>query len=625
MKSPWLTLAALLSIAPLFGVFPPWITAACLVASGLGLTGFRHPRLLGALALGCASGIFLQYGTLFSRDAGLALLALLVCLKLAELRHRRDAVLVIFLGYFLVMTWFFEAQSIPVAVAMLFQVAFLTANLARIHSVQPGILPGAKTAVSLLLQSVPLALILFLLFPRIPGPIWALPKAAHAARTGLGDSLSPGAISHLVLSDDVAFRVDFSGAIPPNASLYWRGPVLWDYDGVKWSSGVRHLEGGEVASTGGIVDYEVMQEPSGKRWVFGLDLPLGRPPGATVTADHQILSGNPQEEVRRYRMTSALIYEEGAGATQADLEQALRLPKGANPKAEALAGAWRSKSPREIVNLAIDFFRRNRFTYTLNPPLLGRSQVDDFLFVTRSGFCEHYASSFAYLMRAAGVPARIVTGYQGGELNPIGRYLIVRQSDAHAWVEIWTREKGWVRIDPTAIVSPARIDSGVTAALRADFPRRDAGWTGRIRLGWDAAANAWNQWVVGYGEASQKRFFGHLGLGAASTRDIAATLATVLSAIALVSTLAVMLKLKAVERDRVKRIYLGFCRKMARAGVARRPSEGPLAYGERIAAARPEIGEAARAFLSRYAELRYGRGGGPEEIARLGKMAKRLR
>ncbi len=629
LRSAWLTFAVLLSLGPLFRLFPPWITAVCIASAVFSLFEFRREWLKKAIALGAAAGVFLQYGTLFSRDAGLALLALLVCLKLMELKGRRDATLVIFLGYFLVMTWFFDSQSIPVALAMFGLVIVLTANLVRINMRQAEPMHCLRTSMHLLLQALPIALVLFLLFPRIPGPIWALPKTSTAARSGLDDVLSPGSISHLVLSDEVAFRVDFRSAIPPKPLLYWRGPVLWDYDGKSWTTGIRHMKGGAVRAIGAGVEYEVMQEATGRKWLFGLDMPVTTPSGASVTSDHQILSASPVNEIRRYRMVSHPEYEEGVFETAENLEEATALPWGSNPQSEALARAWRGKSADEIVSLAISFYKAHRFVYTLNPPLLGASQVDDFLFRTRSGFCEHYASSFAYLMRAAGIPARIVTGYQGGEINPLGHYLVVRQSDAHAWVEIWEEGRGWKRIDPTAIVSPARIDDGVSAALHSDnlpvMMRRDAAWLRRIRFGWDAAANTWNLWVVGYGEERQKRFFGSLGMQGATLRDIAATLAVALSVLILVGTSVLMLRLQASEKDRVQRIYLEFCRKMARRGIRRMPSEGPVDYGKRIVESMPDLREPVSGIVDLYVKLRYGSGGSREETAMFAKRVGKLR
>ena len=633
LRTSWIAFAVLLTLGPLFRQFPLWITLVCLAVSAFSLLGQGKISgwVLKMVAIASACGIYLQYGTLFSRDAGLALLALLISLKLMELKGRRDATLILFLGYFLVMTWFFDSQSIWVAVAMLLLVAFLTANLIGVNKGSGS--AGAKfcfrTASILLVQATPLALILFLLFPRIPGPIWALPQHAGSATSGLSDTLSPGSISNLVLSDEVAFRVDFKSEMPPRSELYWRGPVLWDYDGKTWTTGKPLPTGGSVHAHGDMVSYDVTLEPSGKSWLFALDMPLSRPPGSVTTADHQILAAQPVKTRMRYSMTSSLKFDAGFDESDANLAEALRIPWGTNPEAEALAQSWKGGSPENIARQAILFYKKHHFVYTLTPPLLKSGQMDDFLFRTRSGFCEHYASSFAYLMRAAGVPARIVTGYQGGGINPFGQYLVVRQSDAHAWVEIWVAGRGWVRIDPTASVAPMRIESGVTAALPATdglpvMMRQDAAWLRSLRFGLDAATNTWNQWVVGYGEEKQKRFFGNFGMEGVTLKDIAATFSVAIAAIFLAATLFLLIRIKRSGHDRVQALYLRFCRKMEKKGVARIASEGPLDYANRIAASRPDLASGIFPIIMLYVALRYGEGGTQQDFSRFSQMVKRF-
>ncbi len=626
MRSSWLTLAVVLTLGPLFRLFPAWIILICLAISAFSLLKYRNEWLLKSVAIGAACGVYLQYGTLFSREAGMALLALLVCLKLLELKDRRDAALVLFLGYFLILTWFFDTQSMPVTAAMLALVVFLTANLVGVNN-RTGV-PDAKiclrSASILLLQAVPFALVLFLLFPRI-APIWPLPHSAGSASSGLSDSLSPGSISNLVLSGEVAFRVDFRSDMPARSELYWRGPVLWDYDGRTWSAGKPRPSGASLRGLGELTSYDVMLEPSGRNWLFALDMPLSHPQGSSITADRQILAAMPVINRMRYAMTSSLRFNAGLDESDSNLIEAVRIPEGMNPKAEALARSWRGEHPEDIVRHAIRFYKDHHFVYTLSPPLLKSEQMDDFLFGTRSGFCEHYASSFAFLMRAAGVPARIVTGYQGGEINPIGRYLIVHQSDAHAWVEIWEAGRGWVRIDPTASVAPMRIESGASAALPSSLPimmGSDVAWLRNFRFGWDAAANAWNQWVVGYGEEKQKRLFSNFGMEGASLRDIAVTLSVAISLFFLAATLFLLIRVRRTGQDRVQEVYLLFCRKMERKGMARISSEGPLDYANRIAALQPGIASRIFPIVQLYVALRYGEGGTNEDFSRFVRLVK---
>lgn len=604
----WLSLSVMLTLLPLYRQFPGWVLPACLAISVPGIAGYRQRWLLTVCAVASAFGVFLQYGTLFSREAGMALLALLLCLKLAETKGSRDAFLVVMLCYFLLMTWFFDSQAIPAAAGMLFMLVILTADLVRINA-GAGVWASLRLSFRLLVQAAPMAAVFFLLFPRIPGPIWALPQAQGRASSGLSDTLSPGSIGNLVLSDEVAFRVEFGSKMPQRSRLYWRGPVMWDYDGKTWTAGGPRPSRMHLHVLGGLVSYDVTLEPDGRRWLFALDMPYSHPLDSTIMQDGQIVAAAPVKERKRYEMTSSLEYEAGLDESAGDLAEATRIPDGGNPRSRSLAASWKGEPAGEVARHAIAFFRSHGFVYTLSPPLLGSDQVDDFLFGTRSGFCEHYASSFAFLMRAAGIPARIVTGYQGGEINPIGNYLTVRQSDAHAWVEIWEKGRGWLRIDPTAIVAPTRIESGISAALPVGegiplMMRQDAAWLRSLRFGWDAAANAWNQWVVGFGEEKQKQLFGNFGI--AGVKDIAATFAVVVSVLLIAMTGFLLLRSGKKRPDRVLESYLRFCRKMKRHGVGRMESEGPLDYAKRIAILKPEAASRAKAVIRLYVLLRYG-------------------
>ncbi len=624
-----LSLSVALTLLPLYFQLPSWVLIACLFLIALSFKGFKNKWLLQFLAVASAAGVFLQYGTLFSREAGMSLLSLLVCLKLAESGKKRDACLVVMLCYFLIMTWLFDSQSIWVAFAMMLMILLLTANLVQISNLPRRIafLESAGIAFRLLAHAAPISLFLFLLFPRIPGPIWALPKSSGHALSGLSDRLSPGSISDLVLSDSLAFRANFAQEIPERSRLYWRGPVFWDYDGKAWSRG-KPIAGASFHASGNPVRYSVTMEPSRANWLFGLDMPIAPPPGSMITPDREIVSAFPVKNRMRYDMISILNYEQGANEPERNLDEALRIPQGIDPKARALANSWKGETAGQIVRHAIDFFRSHRFVYTLKPPMLEQDEVDDFLFRTRSGFCEHYASSFAFLMRAAGIPARIVTGYQGGEINPLDREWVVRQSDAHAWVEIWEEGRGWLRVDPTAIVAPTRIESGLTASLpgSSELPlmmRRDSAWLRRLRFGYEAASYAWSQWVTGFDEEKQRRLFDSLGMKNATLRDIAAVFSIALSLFFLASTSLLLFRIR--RKDRVELSYLLFCKKMAKLGLERRVSEGPLDYWKRISSWNPEMASKSASFMKLYIELRYGKNEKKGDAVRLYRMAKSLR
>lgn len=620
----WLCLSVFLTLLPLFHLFPLWVDLACLAAVIHRFYGKWETRgwLLKLSAIGTACGVFLQYGTLLSREAGVALLSLLVCLKLFEQKGRKDAMLVVFLCYFLLMTWFFDSESVFAAAGMLAMLVFLTANLISVNSGSSSFPDALRSSAILLLQAAPFALLLFLLFPRIPGPIWALPRHAPRATSGLSDSLSPGSIGNLALSDAIAFRVEFRTKIPNQPDLYWRGPVLWDYDGKTWTRGARAQAGYSLGAMQAFSEYDVMLEASGRRWLFALDMPLSPPRDALISPDGEILASNPVKSRMRYSLASSLEYEMGLDEGEANLREALKLPEGFDPQAVSLAEKWKGKPVPEILDEAVKFYRAGHFVYTLRPPVLGKDEIDDFLFRTRSGFCEHYASSFAFLMRAAGVPARIVTGYQGGEINPFDHYLTVRQSDAHAWVEIWSKGRGWVRIDPTAIVAPARIESGMSAALPQAAPFMMRGGFRRLRFGWDTAADLWERWVVGFGQARQKQLFSAFGMKSVNLSDISAAFAIAVMVFLLLVSL--LLFFRSAKRDRVLETYLLFCRKMKRIGLEREASEGPLEYSKRIKTFRPDLSSRVDGIVRRYIMLRYGKGASEADFSDFRRRVKRF-
>jgi transglutaminase-like putative cysteine protease len=593
------------------------------------------PRALVLAVAGAASlGLYFEYRTLLGRDAGVALLLVMLALKLLETRTLRDAMLLMLLGYFLVVTNFLYSQSIPTALYMLLCVWAITASMMSLHYFreEPPLPARMRAAGALLVQSVPLMLVLFLFFPRVSGPLWGMPQDARAGTTGLSDTMSPGSFSDLILSDAVAFRVRFEGPIPPAKQLYWRGPVLWDFDGRTWSAS-RFLYGTpEYTARGEPLAYEITLEPHNRRWLFALDLPARVPPRAMSSSDLQLRSALPVTGRIRYDMVSYLDYRYGIEERPAALRRALQLPEGYNPRTHALAQRLRERfrDERALIAEVLAMFRREPFVYTLSPPPLGEHSVDEFLFETRSGFCEHYASAFAVLMRAAGIPARVVTGYQGGEVNTVGDYLIVRQAEAHAWTEVWLRDEGWVRVDPTAAVSPLRVESGIAAAVpRTDplplFVRGDLEWLRRMRFTWDLIANTWNQWVLAYNPERQRRLLTRVGVDDATWQTLTVVLLAATALVVAVLGVLLLRELKARVRDPVRLAYARFCEKLRRKGLPRDPAEGPLDYARRIAAARPELAAQAAAITALYTALRYGAGAEERAVRRLEQQVARFR
>src|SRR6266571_2230917 len=438
---------------------PWWLTllTLCLYGWRFYFSLNRAPLPSRWLVLGIAAvamlALWVEYRTLFGRQPGILLLMLFSGLKLLETRTHRDAAVAAFLAYFLIITNFLYSQSVVTAALMGAALFAITATLVGFSAPQRAPRANVRTAGVLLAQAVPAALALFLLFPRVPGPLWGLPQDAYAGITGLSETMSPGNLASLAQSDAIAFRAEFEGAPPLHALRYWRGPVMWDFDGRTWSIGADYRADASLPQGGrATYRYGVILEPHNRTWLFALETVASVPERTRLSFDGQLLALAPVRSRMRYDLVSVIAPEPRLFEVRGALPRALRLPPGFNPRAVALADQWRaaSASDAEVVARAVEFLRAGRYAYTLEPPLLGADSVDEFLFDTKAGFCEHFASAFAFLIRAAGIPARVVTGYQGGELNTVDRIVTVRQTDAHAWTEVFLNGRGWTRVDPTA-------------------------------------------------------------------------------------------------------------------------------------------------------------------------------
>jgi transglutaminase-like putative cysteine protease len=618
-QTGWLLATGLAAFLPLTTQLPAWLslaTGAAFLWRGA-LAWRRQPLptrwVLVFVTLAGTAGVFLEYRTLFGQRAGVALLAIFLALKQLEARTPRDGFAIVLLAYFLTLAQFFENQSIPVALTMAATLVVATAALLALTDPRDAPPAQLKRSGLMLAQSLPFMLILFLLFPRVSGPLWGLPADAHSGLTGLSEDMSPGMINNLVQSDAIAFRVKFDGAVPERRDMYWRGPVLTRLEGRTWRPldrrVVRELPYREIA--GPEFAYAVTLEPHNKPWLFALELPVTLPPDAVRTADYQLHASKPVRERRRYELRSRTEVAP-AWENRATLDAALRLPDGLNARTVELGQRWRSENASDAARLqrAIDFLRRQELVYTLRPPLTGENVADEFLFDHRRGFCEHFAASFVVLMRAAGVPARVVTGYQGGERNPVDDTWVIRQSDAHAWAEVWLDRRGWVRIDPTAASSPARIEENLAAAVPVGDPLPflsgpGLDWLRGLRYRWWAVNNAWNQWVLGYDPRRQRDLLARLGMAAPDWRKMTAALA-VLSGTALLGLMALLLW-RRPRLDPAQRQWQRLTRRLARHGLARRPWEGPFDYARRIAAAQPATAAEIHRIAALYAGLRYGR------------------
>jgi protein-glutamine gamma-glutamyltransferase len=597
---------------------PIWVLAAS-VSFGvwrylLDKNQWPMPRvwLLMPITLLASLGIVFTFKGMMGRDASLALLVIMASLKLLETKTLRDYMLVIILAYFLVGNLFLFNQTIATFALSLPPLLLLTATLINIS------LKNAQSykflftlSGKLLLQAVPVMLILFVLFPRIPGPLWGVPQDAYSGMTGLGDSLQFGNISQLTKNSAIAFRVQFKGQIPAKNQLYWRGPVLWHQDAASWLMPSQNigLRAETLATQGTAVNYTITLEPHNRLWLLLLDMPTQLPTEAKLTHDYSAVATSPVRTRIRYDATSFSSYKLGETLGEREKTMSLQIHDNENPRSIALAQSWQALSPAAKVNSALQMFRTQPFIYTMNPPRLGKDPVDDFLFNTKRGFCEHYATSFVYLMRAAGVPARIVTGYQGGELNPNGNYLIVRQSDAHAWSEVWLENRGWVRVDPTAAVSPERIEQDLSAAIEESdqlpiMARGDYPLLRKAFLNWDSVNNGWNQWVLGYDDKKQIEFLKKLSGKDFSLMDLVIWMSAAIVAVMTI-TFLVLLKTSQRKLSPAQALYAQYLNKLKRANLQPHSFEGALDFGKRAALALPHQQTVILQIAERYNLLEY--------------------
>jgi protein-glutamine gamma-glutamyltransferase len=628
----WLGAMLLAAQLPQAPHLPLWIAAFGLALVGLRLWLARSDALRGATALAripswtlvlfalvTAWFVRLSYGGhLLGREPSVAFLFILVGIKLLESRTRRDGMLLVCLAAFLLITPFLTSQSPFAAIAALPGILLVGAALDA-QNRDPSRIPAPRRELAriatMLLQGVPLAALLFFMFPRLSAPLWGMPQD-FAAQSGLSDTMSPGMISELSLSDNVAFRVDFEGTPPPPSQRYWRGPVLTRFDGRTWS--VLPQRGPAPLAPPGpdTYRYTVTLEPSNKPWLFALEDPASLPQIAgddsaadvMLTPDRQLILRGVVTQVIRYTQTSVLRDRRPA-ANDVDVRLARFAARG-NPRTRELAQTLRAQHPddRDYIAAVLAMFRDEGFVYTLTPPLLPTDPVDMFLFDERRGFCEHFASAFTLLLRDAGIPARVVTGYQGGEINPHGGYMIVRQSDAHAWSEAFV-DGAWQRFDPTAAVAPSRIERGIGGALPASdalprFARLSGGFIDNLQLALDALNYSWRRDIVGFNSARQRDLWRTLDITSRSAPWVIGAAGIVLGGWG-----AAMIALMAWRRRRGERaivLWQAACTRLAAAGLPRLAWEGPLDYAARASARWPQFAIAFHAIAESYAALRYG-------------------
>jgi transglutaminase-like putative cysteine protease len=637
----WTMAGLVAALGPHFMRMQAWVSAfvigACAWRLLAEIRGWRLPPALlrGLIAAGVTVGVVIGYSTITGLDGGTALLALMSALKLLETKTARDHAVLIFIGWFLCLAAFLYSQDVATSAWVLSTVWLLAAALLRVSRRGTATLAPRpfRTTGGMLLKAAPVALVLFFFFPRVEGSFWGAPSSERAL-TGLSDEMSPGDISDLTQNDVVAFRVRFQGDPPPPPLRYWRGPVFSQFDGYTWSRGdAQSFFRPAVLHAGAPVDYTITLEPTGQHMLFALDMVESWTPGLAGQAwDFGLRTRRPINAVLQYDARSYPRYRAGDDLALALRNASLRLPPNRNPRSAEFARSLRERagSDTAYVQAVLELFREEEFYYTLTPPGLARDSVDDFLFNTRQGFCGHFASAFTNLMRAAGIPSRVVGGYQGGDWNPIGGYMIVRQSHAHAWSEVWLPGAGWRRVDPTGAVAPERVERGLEASFAGSelLPgalARDSPLLWQARLFWDNLNAEWNDGVVQFDRATQDAILSDLGFDDPDWRAFATALGIGLGlAVAcLVAWLA--LEFRPRHPDPAAAAYRRFSGRLARRGIGNEIGEAPRDFARRVRRLRPDLGTPALAITETYLRLRYGPAPAATDLRLLHALVARFR
>lgn len=582
----------------------------------------RIVRLLLVLA-GCAS-VILHHGTVLGPDAGVALLVTAYLFKQLEMVTKRDAFLVVILSYFVLATEFLFSRSLYATLYVLVVLLVITATLVALNhgGVRISVKQPIRMSALLIVQSIPLMIALFFLFPRV-GPLWHLNLSTKQNFVGLNDRMSPGDISDLARSGELAFRAEFQGEIPPMRERYWRAAVFDRFDGRTWHAADGDFFGGfnaqELTRGERRFDYRIILQPTGQRWLMAMPAADIHHPDARATRLLTHMHKTIIDSVLAYEVSTYPDYRYQAdGLGDMERRLSLQLPSSGNEVTRQYAREvfeQAAQSPRQMIEHLLRWFREEEFFYTLKPPLLGGNTVDEFLFSSRRGYCAHYAGALVFMLRSVGIPARLVGGYHGGEVHPLGAYLLVHQYDAHAWVEVWLDGQGWVTVDPTAAVAPNRIEMGsmystsddsfLTDSPLSPDRLRNVALFARVRLLADYIDYLWFKNVVSYNSDRQNQLFRSL-LGRVTPQRIAALLGGVVGVILLGLGVAILLRQPPSRPlDRTDRLYLQFCRALARKGFERHPGEAPATYASRVAAALPAQAGAIQRITDLYLALKY--------------------
>ncbi len=586
---------------------------------------FVSPRIIGFLRLPLTvlglGGVLLFWGGKLGPVSGTALLSLMLGIKSLEIKGSRDQMITVFTALFLLFAAALFYQSLLMGLYILLAAWILLSTLCVINSQRPR--PALRSSGLILAQALPLALVFFVLFPRLPGSLFGLTQNPSTGRTGLSSTLSPGSISQLIPSNAPAFRAEFEDKPPERNTLYWRAAVLRDYDGEKWTSG-RHkssmgprLRSDAYREQG--LDLRITLEPHNSKMLPALDVPVQSSKGTYLLPGHIVRAKDKITQTFAYDLTAVPEFA-WPSLSGSERRTCLALDRHSNPRTrEALEAMFPAQAdPRKKLQAILQFFQDQDFTYTLSPPTLPPTDpIDAFLFDTKAGYCEHYAQAAVWMARAAEIPARIVVGYQGGEYNPLAEFILVRESEAHAWAEVWLPHSGWARVDPTTFVAPERIEQGtrhVHPGLYVNplWDTEGLKWVNtawaQASMAWDALNYSWREWVVGYSNSKQSTLFSALGLDA-DIRDLLPQLIL----IALGTFLLFMLLLAALlftagnkAQDPAQAQYLRFQKKLKKAGIRSLVHEGPLDLADRVRKHRPDLEPEVQHIISLYIGQRFG-------------------
>lgn len=632
---PILVLALVMGMAPHILALPLWVNLWCFSLWGWIFVLHRKswrvpPRWIHlVLAMVAFSVIIVTSRGRFDSDSGIGLLCLMGSIKPFEIKGHRDRMITLFLVYFMIVSSLFFSESLDMTVYLFATLIAVTGILIHVNFPDIPVRKGIRLSSVIVMQALPLALILFVVFPRIQGSLWGF-QFQKKGSTGLSDTLVPGSVTELGRDDTVAFRVTFDGQAPSPSQMYWRAMVFDRYDGRRWRIDPKPSGLSKFPPKNQTVSYDVILEPHNQRWIFVLDFPVATPGKYFLLKDLTLRSRRKIITKILYTCTSSLTRQTGVIGSWD--EDDLSLPDSGNPRARNWARSLRLENPdtEALVDNLLSYINENEYYYTLNPPPATRDQIDGFLFDSRRGYCEHYASAFVFIMRSAGIPARIVGGYHGGETNPYGDYIIIRQSFAHVWAEVWMDDRGWVRVDPTAAVNESRVDTESLALSTRARPENSEGeskegFFDQAAFVWDVVNYTWYNTILGYSSDRQKRLLERYGLSLETIGGILKIfgISVLLTGCIVASYILLQSASQRKKADPIREIYRGFLKKMARVGIVHQDHEGPYTFAARCVTLRKDMAAEVYSITRLYTLIRYGGHDGDGQLVRTFKQQVR--